>query len=80
MCFESQGQQANLDEPARYFIYEKYEYYIINLNNGHAQDLESFLKTGFPLKIDKMAVLKVSKKFLKQLKTDLSIAWSTISS
>lgn len=27
-----------------------------------------------------MAVLKVSKKFLKQLKKDLSIAWSTISS
>jgi hypothetical protein len=27
-----------------------------------------------------MAVLKVSKKFLKQLKEDLSVAWSTISS
>lgn len=27
-----------------------------------------------------MAVLKVSKKFLKQLKQDLSVAWSTISS
>ncbi len=27
-----------------------------------------------------MAVLKVSKKYLKQLKSDLSVAWSTLSS
>lgn len=38
------------------------------------------MKNGIPKKFDRMAVLKVSKKFLKQLKEDLSVAWSTISS
>lgn len=64
----------------QYFIYEKYEYYIINLNNGHAQDIEIFLKNGIPNNLDRMAVLKVCKKFLKQLRSDFSIAWSTLSS
>jgi len=30
--------------------------------------------------MDQMVVLKVIKKYLKQLKLDLTVAWSTISS
>ena len=30
--------------------------------------------------MEQIAILKVSKKYLKQLKNDLTIAWSTISS
>jgi len=63
-----------------YFIYEKFEYYIINLKNGKAEDIETFLQNGIPTKMDNYAVLKVAKKYLKQLKKDLSIAWNTISS
>jgi hypothetical protein len=30
--------------------------------------------------MNSMVMLKISKKYLKQLKTDLTVAWSTISS
>jgi hypothetical protein len=66
--------------PPQYFIYEKYEYYIINLENGSAMDMESYLKTHLHADKGPAAVLKVSKKYLKQLRSDLTIAWSTISS
>jgi hypothetical protein len=50
------------------------------LNNGDVNDIEKILKNGIIPKLDRMAVLKVSKKYLKQLKSDYSIVWSALSS
>jgi hypothetical protein len=50
------------------------------LKTGIAEDIETFLKNGIPRSLNHMAVLKNTKKYLKQLKKDLTVAWSTISS
>ena len=50
------------------------------MNNGDVNDIEKILKNGIIPKLDRMAVLKVSKKYLKQLKSDYSIVWSALSS
>lgn len=42
--------------------------------------METYLKTHLQADKGPVAVLKVSKKYLKQLRSDLTIAWSTISS
>lgn len=80
VCLEGNKHTQSIDSAVEYFIYEKFEYYIINLKNGAAEDIETFLKNGIPSKMDAMAVLKITKKYLKQLKKDLTVAWSTISS
>ena len=38
------------------------------------------MEKGIPRNMDHMVVLKNSKKFLKQLNKDLTVAWNTISS
>ena len=66
--------------PAQYFLYDKWDYYIINLVTGEAKELESALKGGIPREMNDLAVLKIKRKLLKQLSSDLTVAWSTISS
>lgn len=77
---EGNHRDKTVENSVEYFIYEKFEYYIINLKNGKAEDIETFLKNGIPTLMDNYVVLKIAKKYLKQLKKDLSVAWNTISS
>lgn len=77
---EGNSRSQPIHPAVEYFIYEKFEYYIINIKNGAAEDIETFLKNGIPEKMEEMIVLKNTKKYLKQLKKDLTVAWSTISS
>ena len=80
ICLEGNYRDNIIQSAVDYFIYEKFEYYIINLKNGKAEDIETFLKNGIPTLMDYYVVLKIAKKYLKQLKKDLSVAWNTISS
>lgn len=49
--------------------------------NGEVKNIEDFLKSKHPLQPHQHFVLKVSKKYLKQLNADnLEIKWSAISS
>lgn len=80
VCFDGQPENRNSPYPAKYFIYEKYDYYIINLDNGVPTEMEKFLKKGATGPLEKIAVLKIIKKYLKQIRNDLTVAWSTISS
>jgi hypothetical protein len=53
----------------------------LNLISGDIKEIEDFLKHKIHFSPEKFAVLKISKKFLKQLSSaDMSIKWSAISS
>lgn len=39
VCLQTK-QGPKVDDPSvQYFVYERFQYYIINLLNGHAQDI-----------------------------------------
>lgn len=63
-----------------YFVYEKLEYYVLNLQNGQYQPLEDFLKAKQKLDREQHFIMVISKKLLKQMTERMEVKWNIISS
>lgn len=74
VCFSQEAGEE------KYFVYERSEFFVLNTIDGHVMLLEEFFNQKLKLDRHHHAVIRVSKKLLKQLGSHFEVKWSVISS